>query len=117
MSGAVQRGGTDLPPNFERTGQLGIQNVSHLGDRGLLLFPIDLSTGLLKLRSGCARGVEGAQPGNLGRSGVPAVNPPRAPVSVYRSRQIGLRATQTFLSLTSAPNRQNFLGASRRNTL
>ena len=33
---------------------------------------------------------------------------------VYRSRQIGLRATQTFLSLTSAPNRQNFRGASRR---
>ena len=33
------------------------------------LFPIDVSIGLLKLRSGCARGVRGAQPGNLGRIG------------------------------------------------
>ena len=35
---------------------------------------------------------------------------------VYRRiGRIGLRATLTFLSLTGAQNRQNFLGASRRN--
>ena len=36
-------------------------------------------------------------------------------VLAHRSRQIVLRATQTFHSLTSAANRENVLGASRRN--
>ena len=39
-----------------------------------MFFPIDVSIGLLKLRSACARGVRGAQPGNLGRIGASCVN-------------------------------------------
>ena len=79
-----------------------------------------LSTGLLKLRSVCARGVKGVQSGILGRIGVSCVDVcvggSVCVGGVYRRiGRIGLRATLTFLSLTGAQNRQNFLGASRRN--
>ena len=99
-----------------------------------------LSTGLLKLRSVCARGVKGVQSGILGRIGVSCVVVWECGSvgGVYRRigriglratltflsltggvgrvyRRIGLRATLTFLSLTGGQNRQNFLGASRRN--
>ena len=83
-----------------------------------------LSIGLLKLRSVCARGVKGAQSGILGRIGVSCVDGGvggRVVCTVGSGRvyrrigRIGLRATLTFLSLTGGQNRQNFLGASRRN--